>query len=86
MKLMISGERRKEYQGSSEGFQVWDILKTNSQLYTTNRSAFHKKRARFIFVAFKIQKEVLTRIPSLRLDERSGHKSQENVLLTTINI
>lgn len=47
---------------------------------------FTKSEHIFIFVAFKIQKEVLTRIPSLRLDERSGHKSQENVLLTNINI
>lgn len=30
----------------------------------------------FIFVAFEIQKEELTRILSLRLDERSGHRSK----------
>lgn len=46
------------YPGPSEGFQVWEILKPNPHLYTTNRSAFGPKRAHFfIVVALEIQKE-----------------------------
>lgn len=51
-------KKGKEHMGHG-GFQVWDILKTNSQLNTIkrnhNRAAFDKKLHMFIFVAFKIQ-------------------------------
>lgn len=60
----------RENQGPAEGVQWWDILKIKSQSYTTNRSAFDKKRAHFLLMLHeKYKKEMLTRISCLSLDE-----------------